>query len=232
LILFVGYPLCGYNCKDKTMSATKGQCVGVLLALLVAICCCLHGSLSFLVLDGSSAALKSSPSFPRPTAVLYAKNVEAVALESDIDLQLDQESGHIVSLLVTDQSDPVTSGAASFLTNSDDLPHQREDVRAEEVAEVREVKGLPMPGTDSESSSGATRSFAMGETLSLEDLGPMVVQTDGTVRRITNWETMTKQEQDSTMRVITARNRKRLAALKETTSRDEPAAASTTHADL
>jgi len=47
-----------------------------------------------------------------------------------------------------------------------------------------------------------------------EKLGPLVVNKDGTTNRITNWADMTKEEKETTMRVITARNRKRLSALR------------------
>lgn len=37
---------------------------------------------------------------------------------------------------------------------------------------------------------------------------------DGTTRRISNWDQLTKHEQDTTWRVIRARNKKRLEELK------------------
>ncbi|KAF9234596.1 hypothetical protein BU15DRAFT_8782, partial [Melanogaster broomeanus] len=44
-------------------------------------------------------------------------------------------------------------------------------------------------------------------TVKLDNLGPMVVNSDGTLSRIANWESMTEAERDRTMRVITTRNR-------------------------
>lgn len=38
---------------------------------------------------------------------------------------------------------------------------------------------------------------------------------DGTTRRITNWDTLTKQEKDSSWRLISARNRKRIEVLQK-----------------
>ena len=46
-----------------------------------------------------------------------------------------------------------------------------------------------------------------------EELGPIVINTDGTTARITNWPDMTPAEQEKTRRVIVARNAKRLAKL-------------------
>lgn len=51
-------------------------------------------------------------------------------------------------------------------------------------------------------------------TAKLDHLGPMVVNTDGTLARITNWDTMTETEQRNTVRIISKRNKQRLDALK------------------
>jgi len=54
-----------------------------------------------------------------------------------------------------------------------------------------------------------------GEALKLDDLGPIIINTDGTTRRISNWSEMTKQEQESSWRMISARNKKRIEELKQ-----------------
>jgi hypothetical protein len=53
-----------------------------------------------------------------------------------------------------------------------------------------------------------------GQTVKLDALGPMVVNVDGTLSRISNWEKMTEMERKNTVRVIGKRNRERLAKLK------------------
>ncbi|KAJ5403797.1 hypothetical protein N7509_003668 [Penicillium cosmopolitanum] len=50
--------------------------------------------------------------------------------------------------------------------------------------------------------------------VSLDHLGPMVVNVDGTLSRISNWDKMTEMEQKSTLRVLGKRNKQRLEALK------------------
>lgn len=47
------------------------------------------------------------------------------------------------------------------------------------------------------------------------ELGPLIINKDGTTGRITNWHQMTEEEKQRTLRIITARNRKRLQVLKE-----------------
>ena len=62
-----------------------------------------------------------------------------------------------------------------------------------------------------------------------EELGPIIVNLDGwiicnisyniytigTTRRISNWDTLSKQEKDSSFRIISARNKKRIQKLRE-----------------
>ena len=67
---------------------------------------------------------------------------------------------------------------------------------------------LALPASD-----GAQSVTVGGEAVAMEELGPIVINTDGTTSRITNWPEMTPAEQEKTRRVIVARNAKRLAKL-------------------
>ncbi|KAG2126253.1 uncharacterized protein EDB93DRAFT_1097176 [Suillus bovinus] len=49
--------------------------------------------------------------------------------------------------------------------------------------------------------------MGFSEAIKLDALGPMVVNSDGTLSRIANWEKMSKEEKDRTIRVVAARNR-------------------------
>lgn len=69
-----------------------------------------------------------------------------------------------------------------------------------------DILELPPPNpSDSES----LKKVKFGETVSFDELGPMILNKDGTVSRIQNWESLTKQEKDSSWRRISERNRKR-----------------------
>ena len=59
-------------------------------------------------------------------------------------------------------------------------------------------------------------------SLSLSLLGPIIINSDGTTRRIANWDEMSKREQEVTWKRIAARNKKRLEDLKKEAGRDEP----------
>jgi hypothetical protein len=54
-----------------------------------------------------------------------------------------------------------------------------------------------------------------GTTVSLDHLGPMVVNVDGTMSRISNWDKMAEIEKKNTLRIIGKRNKSRLEALKK-----------------
>ncbi len=53
--------------------------------------------------------------------------------------------------------------------------------------------------------------------MKFDHLGPIVVNTDGTMARIANWDKMIPREQESAYRIIAARNKQRLEALKKKT---------------
>jgi len=72
--------------------------------------------------------------------------------------------------------------------------------------------GLPAP-----SDGGDTAKIDVGgegSTVSLDHLGPIVVNQDGTLSRISNWDKMTETEKRNTLRVLGKRNRLRMEKLK------------------
>ena len=56
--------------------------------------------------------------------------------------------------------------------------------------------------------------LSSGASGALDALGPVVVNEDGTLARISNWHVMTAEEQRTTQRVIAERNNRRLAKLR------------------
>ncbi|KAJ7260890.1 hypothetical protein B0H12DRAFT_1013758 [Mycena haematopus] len=46
-----------------------------------------------------------------------------------------------------------------------------------------------------------------GPAVKLDDLGPLVVNSDGTLSRISNWAALTAAERANTIRVLSARNK-------------------------
>ncbi len=87
-------------------------------------------------------------------------------------------------------------------------------------------RGLPAPGDSDHITLDV--SAEGGSTVKLSGIGPLVVNVDGTVARITNWGEMTEPERETTLRIVGKRNKQRLAALKakkdaETDSADSEA---------
>ncbi|KAI0202649.1 hypothetical protein F4808DRAFT_420906 [Astrocystis sublimbata] len=60
-----------------------------------------------------------------------------------------------------------------------------------------------------------------GAALRMDHLGPLVVNEDGTMSRITNWDTMADIEREITLRIIGKRNQARLAKLRAAKKLDE-----------
>ena len=65
----------------------------------------------------------------------------------------------------------------------------------------------------------------LGETIRFEEMGPIILNTDGTTRRIENWDQMTKKEQEVTWRRISKRNEERRKVLLEKLRQQEKAEA-------
>ena len=53
-----------------------------------------------------------------------------------------------------------------------------------------------------------------GQSVKLDHLGPMVVNRDGTLSRVANWEQMADIERQNTLRILGKRNQLRMAALR------------------
>ena len=73
---------------------------------------------------------------------------------------------------------------------------------------------LSLPAPD-EHAPPITLDVSTGEPAVMDRLGPVVVNLDGTLARIANWEQMTEHEQEVTKRRIAKRNIERLQRLKE-----------------
>ncbi|OAA78425.1 hypothetical protein LEL_05248 [Akanthomyces lecanii RCEF 1005] len=82
----------------------------------------------------------------------------------------------------------------------------------------KQQQGLPAPG---EGTPVTLDVSGEGSTVRLAELGPLVVNVDGTVARITNWKEMTGAERETTVRMVGRRNKQRLDALKKQNEEQE-----------
>ena len=65
---------------------------------------------------------------------------------------------------------------------------------------------LALPAPEQVNRMVRTLDVSTGDAVVLEQLGPVVVNTDGTLSRITNWPTMTDGEKETAKRLIAKRN--------------------------
>ena len=71
--------------------------------------------------------------------------------------------------------------------------------------------GPSIPGLSAADGTGIP--LHVGRKMKLDHMGPLVIQKDGTHKRVTNWHKMTKGEQEAAYDRITRRNRERLDSL-------------------
>ena len=82
----------------------------------------------------------------------------------------------------------------------------------QEPPDTNTVPLLPRP---SDSNDDSIPSIRLGETIRFEEWGPIILNTDGTTRRIDNWDQLTEHEKQVTWRRISKRNEQRRLALLE-----------------
>ena len=81
-------------------------------------------------------------------------------------------------------------------------------------AKEQEGTGLPALPDEVVTQTAQTRSIEVnGETLTLDELGPVVLSEDGRLGRLGNWQDMTEHEQNMTLKFVAKRKAKRRQAL-------------------
>jgi len=80
------------------------------------------------------------------------------------------------------------------------------------------VPQLPPPDPDSN-----LPSIKLGESIRFEEWGPIILNSDGTTRRIANWDTLTDKEKEVSWRRISKRNEERRLILLEQQKQAEAA---------
>lgn len=89
-------------------------------------------------------------------------------------------------------------------------------VQAQGIPSSTENLDLPLlPSTNSNREKNYKILNLGGESIKLDELGPIIINSDGTTRRIANWNELTQQEKDSTWRIISRRNKERIKKIEE-----------------
>ncbi|KAI1820017.1 hypothetical protein F4861DRAFT_93257 [Xylaria intraflava] len=132
--------------------------------------------------------------------------------------RIDKSSRHSLSSITTvspnPSSKPFSTMDASSETKEENNSAQPE---SQSPSQPAELPALPAAGS-------ATATLEVGgSALRLDHLGPLVVNEDGTLSRIANWEKMAEIERENTLRIIGKRNQMRLAKLRAAKSeQDKP----------
>lgn len=103
-------------------------------------------------------------------------------------------------------SNPATQSSTTDQSSSEPT-RISEQMYLPESASNDNIQGSSEGGIKLDMSNGGTE-------MKLDHLGPMVVNTDGTLSQIGNWQQMSEIEKKNTLRIISKRNKSRLAALK------------------
>ncbi|KAI0156573.1 hypothetical protein GGR57DRAFT_463860 [Xylariaceae sp. FL1272] len=115
---------------------------------------------------------------------------------------------------------PSTTTLPSFnITTPQPLPgrygHPNSDsaVKRNKTMEPHDLPKGSILALPESSSNGDTTELAVGSSVRFDGLGPVVVNVDGSLSRIANWDKMSAIEKDNTYRIIGKRNAARRAAL-------------------
>jgi hypothetical protein len=88
------------------------------------------------------------------------------------------------------------------------------DVRDVEDVTPSDTPLLALPSAPSNPSQEIRSMSVNGPGISFSELGPIIINSDGTTRAISNWDKMSKPEQDKTWERIARRNKERIEILK------------------
>jgi isopenicillin N synthase-like dioxygenase len=86
--------------------------------------------------------------------------------------------------------------------------------KVEEVPPVHQLSELGASGSDKDISDAAQQLEVGGSAMPMDAMGPVVVHTNGSVSRISNWHEMSGPERETTMRVVGRRNQVRMEKLR------------------
>ncbi|KAF4343168.1 hypothetical protein FBEOM_2881 [Fusarium beomiforme] len=113
---------------------------------------------------------------------------------------------------------PFTHRFSSTMPNNDHQTHQG----SSEAKDTNKTP-LPLPAPDNAATSKGddVTSLRVGESIALDAMGPLVVNTDGTMGRIGNWQNMTEFERAQTLKLLGKRNKERMNVLKAKKAEEE-----------
>ena len=120
----------------------------------------------------------------------------------------------ILYTTVTIMSSPGDAFAsAANSSNNHPAQHPPQNLAQEGRPETSKSELLQLSAGDPNDDN--VKSLKMGESLKLDNLGPIIINTDGTTRTIDNWDTLTESERKVSWRRIAKRNAERRIILEQ-----------------
>ena len=113
-------------------------------------------------------------------------------------------------ILLSSDSNAFVTSAMSTDCNNNRHKSSTTMLESKEKEEKEEVLQLPEASNDP-----SIPSIKLGESIKFEEMGPVVINADGSTRQIANWDKMTKAEQEVAWRRISKRNEERRKILLE-----------------
>ena len=118
-------------------------------------------------------------------------------------------------------SRPFTMSSTIYSSNSSAPAEEQQQQQQQPEPSDNNAPKAPLALLEAPSNATQLDMSTGGTTVSLDHLGPMVVNVDGTMSRIANWDKMAEIEKKNTLRIIGKRNKDRLAALKAAAAQNE-----------
>jgi hypothetical protein len=125
---------------------------------------------------------------------------------------------------IPDPATPMSSNTADVSQSLHQSASNESPIELSEGEEKhqRQQEILQLPPADPNSD---LPKLELGQAMKLDILGPIIINTDGTTRRIDNWDTLTEKEKEVTWRRIRKRNAERRemleAKFKETSQQEQ-----------
>ncbi|EME83042.1 uncharacterized protein MYCFIDRAFT_153721 [Pseudocercospora fijiensis CIRAD86] len=119
---------------------------------------------------------------------------------------------------------PYPSSSATFRTAAINMASSKLEDAAKRASDITidpedptkdsNAQPLPLPPPPTEDEARKLDISSGEASVKMDHLGPLVVNKDGTLSRIGNWEQMTELEKKNTLRILGKRNQLRTEALK------------------
>jgi len=142
----------------------------------------------------------------------FALLVGTLLPSMSLNARQSSSAAAVVAAFAAAPSSSASSARGGGATGSTGAEQGGEDSNRQHKQQQDEIPLLPAVDPDS---AKDLPSIKLGESIKFDEMGPIILNADGTTRRIDNWDEMTDREREVTWRRISKRNEERRKALLE-----------------